>query len=331
MERLRETVLRPPLGDRFSTYKNQQTLTAFAPGLLPMVGGGPAGNGGTMGGLGSMSFSPSMANFMGGQLPPMVSYNFPWMPPGAGSPGLGMPTMGTSNATPGGNPDGGGTDPGPPPAEWDWTTGDPPPSPRTRVFLAEIEGNIPQTWDPDQNGEFTLLPWHWNYKWRSVHRASGSGTADMYGPDLDLNPTGEELLALNVCEARNLYTPGFFTVSLPTLGPEGDLAGTYQHSPVLAWKNSVTFPTQPNDPNDSLHGAPLPIGSGQQVPMIEDWRPSVLGDPTSPLTPTYWFHVVNARIQFPGIPWGGSPGQVLKVVAAPGVPSGLPLFQWGSV
>ena len=321
MERLRETVLRPPLGDRFSVPKNQQTLTSFAPGLLPMVGG-PSGSGGTMGGLGSMMFSPSMATYMGGQLPPMVSYNFPWMPPGAGTPGLGMPTMGTPNATSGGQPDGGGTDPGTPPADWDWTTGDPPPSPRTRVFLAEIEGNIPFTYDDVfQNGNSDVFPWRWKYKWTSIG----------FGPFWDSNPSGEDQLALNVCEVRNFYNAAYWvTGANAVIGPEGELNSNYQHFPVLAWKNSVTFPTQPNDPNESLHGAPLPIASGQQVPMIEDWRPSVSGDPTSPLTPTYWFHVVNARIQFPGIPMGGTPGQVLKVATAPGETTGLPLFQWGN-
>jgi hypothetical protein len=133
---------------------------------------------------------------------------------------------------------------------------------------------------------------------------------------------------LNLCERDNLFDPNF---GGSRIGPGGFIGNLSYPQISLSWANDVTFPISPEDPNERLYGAPLPVDQNQHVLMLEEWTYSEVGNPNSPLTATYWFHVVNARKEFPRIPSGGAVGQVLMVQQAPSQGQyQMPLIYWAN-
>ena len=193
MERLRETVLRPPLGDRFSVPKNSATLTEFQGPTPSFMGGGSVGGPGSM-----SSFMPFMMGgpFFGG--PPFMSYSFPWMPAGFGVPGVGLGNLaGSGPPIIGGGGGGGGETGSTDPYSNNYTLL----WPQNNVFLAEIRGWERAVAPPDQSGNPDPLRWIWKYKWREV------GTNNLWPSHAtrawDANPGVAEVHAYNGCEYAN--------------------------------------------------------------------------------------------------------------------------------
>jgi hypothetical protein len=290
MERLRETALRPPLGDRFSVPKNAATLSEFQVPQASFMGGG------SVGGPGSMA--PFMPLMMGGPFfggPPFMSYQFPWMPTGFGMPGIGLSNLAGAPSTPlggGGAPGtGGGTSDNPNSSNYLPTW------PQNNVFIAEILG-----WEravpPPTSGE-DPNKWIWKYKWKECqpNRIWPSHSVR----DWEANPGAGVVYAYNGCEYGNYSAPpdpfnedsrrpfvGPFGFNLETphegylpfgsvesgSTPQGvqdyTLFTDFTGNGGGEWSNDLPLWSEPAGPGQSRNpnivlGQPLPIGHHKQA------------------------------------------------------------------
>lgn len=289
MERLRETVLRPPLGDRFSVPKVGATLTEFQVPSGTSSVGGPSG-GTNFGGFGPFMF-PTM---MGGQgFPPFMGFGFPWMPAGFGAPGIGLSNLAGTPSLGGG----GGTGPGDGGVSTDPTSGNYLPGwPQNNVFMAEILG-----WEravaPPPTGD-DPFKWIWKYKWREVqpNRVWPSHSVRTW----DANPGVGVVYAYNGCEYPNWSAPadpedirrpfaGPFSFNFETASddylpftvanattPQGaqdyTLFTDFTGDGGGSWSDALPLWTEPTNPNSEFGrtpymtlGQPLPIGHHGQA------------------------------------------------------------------